>query len=129
MTCLLLKYEFMVFWLFFLTVLWGDPVFQSSGFWVCSFTISSSFHDFCSWHEIIYVEKIKTRVCDKINYSKSVQWSLCWGVLFAWHRFVLKTDGSAPRNVFFLAYMLWNYTHKTNDRSIKHCGAAGRVKV
>lgn len=28
--------------------------------------------------------------------------------------------------VLFLAYVLWNYTHKTNDWNIKHCGAAGR---
>lgn len=33
MTCLiLLKYEFMVSWLFFLTALWGEPVYHSSGF-------------------------------------------------------------------------------------------------
>lgn len=23
----------------------------------------------------------------------------------AWHRFMLKTDGSAPRNIFFSAYV------------------------
>lgn len=28
--------------------------------------------------------------------------------------------------VLFLAYVLWNYTHKINDWNIKHCGAAGR---
>lgn len=40
MTCLiLLKYEFMVFWSFFLTILWGKPVYHSSGF---EFAVSRS---------------------------------------------------------------------------------------
>lgn len=67
MTCLiLLKYEFMVFWLFLLTALWGKPVCHSSGFWVCGFMISFSFYDFCR-HEVIYVEKIKIKVVSLIK--------------------------------------------------------------
>lgn len=46
------------------------------------------------------------RVCDKINYGKSVRWSL-YGEFYVhgWHPFMLKTDGSAPRNIFSSAYV------------------------
>lgn len=36
---LLLKYEFLIFWLFFLIVLWGKPVYHSIGF---EFAVSGS---------------------------------------------------------------------------------------
>lgn len=51
MTCLLLKYESMVFWLFFLTVLWGEPVSHSSGF---EFAVSQSV-----LHFMIFVADMK----------------------------------------------------------------------
>lgn len=52
---------------------------------------------------------------------------VCW-VLCAWHRFMLRTDGSAPRNICFFCLCIWNYTRITNDWNIKHCGAAGRSR-
>lgn len=68
------------------------------------------------------------RVCDKMNYGETVQWSL--HVEFYVHGIVLrlKTDGGAPRNIFFFCLCIWNYTHITNDWNIKHCGAAGRER-
>lgn len=46
------------------------------------------------------------RVYDKMNYRKSVQWSL----LCAWHRLMLQTDGSAPGNGFSFSKLMCSGT-------------------
>lgn len=64
----------------------------------------SSFYNFLHnkfWYlQTTFLEALDSvrrfRVYHKMNYRKSVRWSL----LCAWHCFMLKTDGSAPRNGF-----------------------------
>lgn len=71
-----------------------------------------------SVHRVEFVTKLTTgSLCNEIYV----------GVLCVWH-FMLKTDGSAPRNVFSFSSLcaLELYMYNQWLWNTKHCGVAGR---
>lgn len=98
MTCLiLLKYEFMVFWSFFLTILWGKSVYHSSDF---EFAVSQSV-----LHFMIFVADMKLSMWKKIKIKViSLMWFDLLSSLLcrAFNRFL-----NYMSSVYFLLYNIY----------------------
>lgn len=98
MTCLiLLNYEFMVFWSFFLTVLWRKPVYHSSCF---EFAVSQSV-----LHFMIFVADMKLSMWKKIKIKViSLMWFDFLSSLLcrAFNRFL-----SCMYSVYFFLYNIY----------------------